>query len=272
MRFRGHLPDFLHADPELGHVRVGVERVSCDHLLGERPANAFRQKDVLAVQFHAGLMVFGRRAVGIPSELARDHALDLAAIADHQFGARHAGKDFDPQGLGLAGHPAAHVPHRHDVVAMVAHQRRHHEIGHPDLSGLAEQPEPVPSHFDADRSALFLPVWNQPGQSARIQDGARKNVGADLGPLFQDDDIQACIQLLEPNCCRQAGRASTHDHDVVLHAFAFDHGHGSSFRVWCGHAYWSLAPWSIGCPESTRKRTSARPGATGLLERVGETS
>jgi hypothetical protein len=42
-------------------------------------------------------------------------------------------------------------------------------------------------------------------------------MGADLGALFDHDDVQVSIDLLQPDRRRQACRPGADDHDVKFH-------------------------------------------------------
>lgn len=76
-----------------------------DDLLGQRSAHALADEDILAVQFHAGLIVRSRRAVQLQPHLARNDATHAVALPD-DLRCGHAGEDLDAQFLGLFGQPA----------------------------------------------------------------------------------------------------------------------------------------------------------------------
>ena len=86
-----------------------------------------RVKVVLAVAVLAHPHVAGRdagdRAVGIEQHL----------------GGGKARIDLDAERLRLAREPAAHVAERDDVVAVIVHQRRHHEIRQPQRARAESQ-------------------------------------------------------------------------------------------------------------------------------------
>ena len=229
------LPDLLHAQAVfLRLVAVGQVQ-AVDDLFRQRPAHALADEDILAVQFHAGLVMRAGGAVGLQPHLARDHATHaIGAIfvpGPDDLAGRHAGEDLDAQLLGLLGQPAAHAAHRDDEVAVVVHQPRHRPVGHPHLAPLAQHIEVVVGDGGPDRGALLAPVGDQPVQPHRVQHRPRQDMGADLGPLLQDHHRQVRIDLLEPDRCGQARRPRPNDHDVILHRLAggmIGVGHGCS--------------------------------------------
>ena len=72
---------------------------------------------------------------------------------------------------------------------------------------------------------LLAPARQQPVDADRIDDGAGKDVRADLTALFQNDDGKLGIDLLEPDRRGKAGRPRADDDDVEFHALAFDVAH-----------------------------------------------
>ena len=79
-------------------------------------------------------------------------------------------------------------------------------------------------HLGVERRAFFFPVGDQFVQRDGIDDGARKNMGADLGPLFDQRDgaflLRGSRELFQPDRRGQARRPAADDDDVVFHAFA----------------------------------------------------
>src|SRR5690606_10014357 len=72
---------------------------------------------------------------------------------------------------------------------------------------------------------LFAPLRQQPVDADGVDDGTGKNMRAHLAALFEDDDREVRIELLEPDRRGKAGRPGTDDHHVELHAFAFNVAH-----------------------------------------------
>ena len=72
---------------------------------------------------------------------------------------------------------------------------------------------------------LFAPARQQTVDADRINHGTRQDMGADLGPLFQNDDGKLRIDLLQTDGCGQTCRTGTDDHNVEFHAFALGQFH-----------------------------------------------
>src|SRR6478735_2943897 len=123
----------------------------------------------------------------------------------------------------MAGQPAADIAERDDVVAVIVHQRRHGEIGEADRSIGAEHKELVVGHFGLEGMTLFVaPAGQKAVDADRIDDGTRKNMGANLAALLQHNDRKLRIDLLRPDCSRQACRPRADNDNVEFHAFAFN--------------------------------------------------
>ncbi len=67
------------------------------------------------------------------------------------------------------------------IVAVVRHQRRHHEIRQPQRRRSAHPIEPVVADRGLDRGVLRAPFRQQAVEPDRIDHRARQDVGADLG-------------------------------------------------------------------------------------------
>ena len=72
---------------------------------------------------------------------------------------------------------------------------------------------------------LLAPTGQQAVDADRVDDGAGQNVGADLATLFEDDDGEVGIELLQTDGGGKAGRTGADDHHVEFHALAFDIAH-----------------------------------------------
>ena len=226
---RADLPELLHAEAVLLRLAALREPVFRDELLREAAADALADQDVFAPELHAGLVGRTGLAVLVEAELAGDDASDAVAVEDERGGG-HAGEDLDAQGLGLLGHPPADVAHRDDVVAVVRHELRHRPVRDSHLRGPTKQVEAVLGHRRRQRSALLPPVRDQGVETARVEHGAREDMGADLGALLEHDDRAIGVELLQPDCRGEAGGAGADDDNVVLHRLAFDVGHGWLLR------------------------------------------
>ena len=217
-------PQFLDADAEALRVTAFVQVVLGDQLLAQVAACAFGKHGVLAQQFHAELEVVGGLAFLADAQVARGHAAHRAVFVVQHLSRREAGEDFHAQGFGLLGQPLGDSAQAHDVVAVVVCKGGQQRVGHAKARLLAQEDVGIVGDGLVQRGALGLPVGDQLGQGLGVHDGARENVRAGLRAFFQHDHghILAVFssQLLEANGCRQTGRATAHDHHVVLHGFA----------------------------------------------------
>ncbi|SAL76412.1 hypothetical protein AWB68_04978 [Caballeronia choica] len=217
-------PQFL--DAEAVDLRVGVlaQLEPVGELTAEMPARAFAEERVFRVQFHAELEVLGRLAVLADAHVAGDDAAHRAVFVIKHFGCGKTRKDFDAERLCLLTEPARDVREADDIVAVILEVVGQEPVGHLLRAVLRQEQEAVLGHFDVERRAFFLPVGDQFIQAARVHDGARENVGADLGAFFQhahaDLDAFFLCKLLEPDGRRQSGGAAADDHDVVFHRLA----------------------------------------------------
>jgi hypothetical protein len=159
------------------------------------------------------------------AEFAGDHAAHRAGLVEDQFRGRHAGENLHPQRLGLLGHPAADIAHRHDIATMVRQDRRHRPGRHRECAARAQDEEAILGHGHLDRRALVLPVGDQPVQRRRVQHGARQDMRANLRALFQHHHVEIGIELFEPDRRRQARRPRPDDHNVIVHFLARGPGH-----------------------------------------------
>src|SRR5665213_1941063 len=85
-----------------------------------------------------------------------------------------------------------------------------------------------------DRRAVFVPVGNEFIDADRIKDGARQNMSADLGSLF-DDAYRHIMpsydcELLEADRGRQTCGSAAYHNDVIFHRFTV---------VGCAHLFLS---------------------------------
>ncbi|KRC28269.1 hypothetical protein ASE29_18830 [Ensifer sp. Root74] len=69
------------------------------------------------------------------------------------------------------------------------------------------------------------PVRQQAVDADGIDDGTRENMRTDFGALFEHYNRKLRIDLLQPDRRGKTGRPRTHDHNVELHALAFNHLH-----------------------------------------------
>ena len=220
----GHLPQLLEAEAVLLRLAALVEAEPGDQHLGERAARALGDHRVFGPELDATLKPVGRLAVLADALVARGDADDGAAVVVERLRDGELGVDIHAQLGGLLAEPAHHVAEAHDVVAVVAHQRRHHQVGDADGAGRPQVVEAVLRHLRLDRRALGLPVRHQRVEADGVDDRAREDVGAHLRALLQDDDGELLPgrsgELLEADGGREPGRPRPDDHHVALHRFA----------------------------------------------------
>ena len=218
-------PQFLDANAVGLGIGVVVEPETLHQLLAEMAAAAFGKEGVFAVQFHARLEVRAFAAIVQATHVAGGDSLDRAVFIEQHLGAGKAGIDFDAQRLGLLAQPAADVAERDDIVAFIVEAAGKQGIGHLGGTGFRQYEETVFGHGGIERCAVGLPVGQQFIKSARVEDSAGQDVGADFRPFLDQADrnvapLFAC-QLLQANCRCQSGRAAANDDDIELHGFTF---------------------------------------------------
>ena len=224
-------PQFLDAEAVMLRAAAGVEAKALDQLLAEVAAAAFGEQRVLCMQFHAGRVAVLVLAGGRDAGVAGGDALHAAVFVEQDFRGGEAGVDLHAEVFGLLAEPAAEVAEADDVVALVVHRLRHQHARHLDARARAAQ------HIDlvlgdrrVERRAECLPIREQLVQRRRFEHRAGEDVRSDLGTLLDHADADVARELAQPAGSSQAGRAGTHDHDVVLHGFS---SHGAAPKnVW----------------------------------------
>jgi len=103
---------------------------------------------------------------------------------------------------------------------MIVHQRRHHDVRQADRSRSSHPVEAIVLDLRFQRAiGIIAPVGNKFVERYGIDHGTGENVGADFRSLFDHDDRQIGIDLLETDRCTQARGAGADDHNVELHRF-----------------------------------------------------
>ena len=193
--------------------------------LAERTAHTLGEQGVFGMQLHAGRVIAGVLAIAAHAHIAGGHALDAAILVIEHFRGGEAGIDLDAQSLGLAGQPTADIAQRDDIHAVIGQERRHEELRHFGMAGLAQRQEMIAFHRRVERGALFFPIGDQLVQGFRIHHRARQDMGADFRAFLDHADRKLLAgfgsKLTYTNRGRQAGRAAAHDDDIKLHRFAF---------------------------------------------------
>jgi len=83
------------------------------------------------------------------------------------------------------------VPETDDVVAVVTHRRRREDARQPQAAvGRLEPVDRLARDIDVDGRAAFSPVGKELVERARLEHGARENVGADLRTLLENADAR----------------------------------------------------------------------------------
>ncbi len=167
-----HLPQFLHAEAEFLRLPAFRQLEAADDFLGQRTAHAFRDEHVLPNQLHARLVIRLVAAILGDAHDARDHSAHRTIFPVQNFRTGKARIDFNTQPFRLRRQPTADIAERDGIVAMVAHQRRHEEVGHAQRAARTQHVEAVVSHFSVKRCALLLPVGDQLIERNRINNRA----------------------------------------------------------------------------------------------------
>ena len=217
---RRHLPEFFQPDAEFLRVAALIEAVARHKRLGEVPARAFREQRVLGAQFHAaGERILGGTVLADPHVAGGDPD-HLAIVPIEDLARRKSGIDLDPEGLRLGGEPFADLAQRHDVGAVIAHQRRHHEIGQRQRPTGREHVEAVALDRGLDGGVLGAPVRQQAVKPDRVDHRAGQDVGADLGTLFHHHHREVGGKLLEPDGGGKPAGPGPDHHDIEFHRLA----------------------------------------------------
>ena len=161
-----------------------------------------------------------RAVLGDAHVAGRDAAHRALFVVQH-FGRSEARIDFDPERLGLARQPAAHIAERADIAMMIVHQRRHREARQRDRRARRHPVELVDLDLGLERAVgVLAPVRNQLVERHRIDHRAGQNMRADFGAFLHHDDPEIGIELLQPDRGGKARRPGADDHDIEFHGFA----------------------------------------------------
>jgi hypothetical protein len=176
----GNLPQLFQPDAEFLRARLGIEPELPDELLSKRAARPFGDQRVLAAERDARRIAVLVAAVASHTLVAGDHALDRAILAEDCLGHGDAGIDLDACLLGLLAEPAAEAAQAADIAAVIAHERRHEDVGNADAARLPEIVEAVLCDLGLERRALLAPIGDQLVEAHGIDHRAGENMGADL--------------------------------------------------------------------------------------------
>ena len=202
--------------PNFGGSRSLIQFKAPDQRLGQAAARALGKQRVLRAQFHAAREAVLRLAVTADAHVAGRDAGDRAVVVEH-LGGGEARINLDAERFRLGGEPAADLAERDDEVAVVVHQRRHHEIRQPQRARRAEPIEAVLGDRGLDRRVLAAPLRQQAIEADRVDHRAGENVSADLRALLDHDDGRLGRDLLEADRGGKACRPGADDHDIEFH-------------------------------------------------------
>ena len=165
------------------------------------------------------------RAVARHAHVAGGDTLYRTVLVEQDFGRGKARENLNPQGFGLFGQPAAQIAEATGVIAVIAEQRRHHQMRQRVFLLRTEHPmEIVGDGRLPHRTAVGLPRRQQLIERLGIDDGTRQDVRADFRPLFKHADAGVGRDLFETDRRGEAGGAAADDHQIIGHRFAFAHG------------------------------------------------
>ena len=224
VRLGTNLPQLLEPKPIFLRLAALLEAEFGHQLFGERAARALGNDRVLAFELHAAGEAVRRLAVLADPHISSGDADHRTLVVVKHLGGGKARIDLDAQSGGLLAQPAAEIAEADDVVAVVAHQRRHDEIGDAQGPGWPEIVEAVLAHRRLDGGALGLPVRYEPVEADGIDDGARQNVRPDLRALLQHHHRQLAAgrrgELLELDGGGKPGGTRPDDHHIEVHCLA----------------------------------------------------
>ena len=125
---RRDAPQLLEADAVLLRIATVAELELLDELLGQRAARAFGKERVFAAQLHAAHEALGRLAVAADAHVARRDADHGVVLVVKHFAGGKARIHLDAELGCLLAEPDAQRAEADDVVAVIAHQRRHEDV------------------------------------------------------------------------------------------------------------------------------------------------
>ena len=224
MALGGDLPQLLDADAVLLRIDAVAQIESRHQFLRQRAAASFGEQRVARMELHARLISGLVRPVLGNAHVAGRHAAHRAGIGIQDFGCSESGIDLDAQRLGLLREPLADVAKAHDVVAVIAHQRRQQPLRNRVRAGSRQDFEAILADRRVQRCTERLPIGQQLVERNRVDDRAGQDVRADRRAFFQHADADLVLplarELLQANRRRQAGGTGADDHHIELHRFA----------------------------------------------------
>ncbi len=147
MFFRRDLPQLFEAEAEFLRLAAFGQTEALRERLGEAAARALGEQRVFRAQLHAAGEAILVMAVLGETHVAGGDAGDRAAAIEQHFDGGKARIDFNPRGFRLGRKPAADVAERDDVISVVVHQRRQHDIWQPHSARRRQPIEAVVAHL-----------------------------------------------------------------------------------------------------------------------------
>ena len=222
--FRINIPQFLHAKPVNLRLAIGLKIITRLQLLGQVSPRALGKQRIFAVKLHPRLIIAFMAAIMRDAHIARRYAFDCAALMIKNFGRRKAWKNLNAKSFSLFGEPAAHVAKRSRVTAIIAHERRHHNMRQRIFAlGCHDPVQVICDGRLRHWATLRLPIGEQLIKCFRINHRARKDMRAHFRAFFEDADRGFGIKLFQTDRAGQPGRAASHDHNIIFHRLPFAH-------------------------------------------------
>lgn len=178
------------------------------------------------MQFHAAGEVRTRLAILLDAHVAGGDTDDGAFVIIKHFRCGKARIDLDTESLRLFRQPPTDQPKRDDIIAVIVHERRHHEIRQADGAGRAQEHELVVLDLGLEgMPLLFAPAGQKTVDADGIDHRAREDVRTDFRAFFQNDDRELGLHLLQADRGGKTRRTRANDHNVEFHRFAFGQFH-----------------------------------------------
>src|SRR5262249_36881801 len=192
-------------------------------LFTEIAARPFCEQRVFPAQFHAACEVILWLAVLANAHVAGCDTGDRTVRVKKHLGRSKAGIDFNAKRFRFGCEPAANIAKRDNKVAVIAHQRRHYEIGQPQRMIGRKVIEAIVGDGSLDRCIFGAPVRKESVKPDWVDDGSGKNMRTNFGPLLHHHHRDVRIDLLETDRAGQARRAGADNHHIEFHHLATGH-------------------------------------------------
>ena len=189
MVFGFNFPKLFYAEAKFWWADILCQIIFFNQLFGKRAACALTEQHIFTEQGHAALIGWTGSSVFLQAHIAGGDTNHGIIFID-QFRSGKSRINFHSKAFGLLSQPAADISQRDNVIAMIAHQAGHGEIGNGETAGFAQEDEFIICHRRFKRMALFIaPAWQECIHTNRVNDSAGNNMSADLCAFFQNDDV-----------------------------------------------------------------------------------